>query len=152
MIMHRFGNISRLLLTYSALVLGAVSAAAQQPSSHQAQAPSQPSHAQQAAHQALDMTLEKPESVGFSQERLERLHALMQKAVDQKQIAGIAKHANVVLDVKCDLKIIPPILASIAVLWQDGVIKKYSQPVEVCTQTVKHDDVWGDHEEVAREG
>src|ERR1019366_9175716 len=100
MTMHRFGNFSRVLLRGCALALVTFTAVAQQPSSHQAQAPSQPSHAQQAAHQALDMTLEKPESVGFSSERLERLHALMQKAVDDKQIAGIvtilARHGKVV--------------------------------------------------------
>ena len=49
---------------------------------------------------ALDLTLSKPESVGFSSERLERLHALMQQAVDQKQIAGIvtilARHGKVI--------------------------------------------------------
>ena len=42
----------------------------------------------------------KPEAVGFSTERLERLHALMQEAVDQKQIAGIvtilARHGKVI--------------------------------------------------------
>ncbi len=42
----------------------------------------------------------KPETVGFSSERLERLHALMQQAVDQKQIAGVvtilARHGKVV--------------------------------------------------------
>jgi CubicO group peptidase (beta-lactamase class C family) len=95
MIMHRFGNISRTHLTCGALVLGAVFAAGQQPPSHQA--PLQAVHAQ---HQALDMTVVKPESVGFSQERLERLHALMQQAVDQKQIAGIvtilARHGKIV--------------------------------------------------------
>ena len=46
------------------------------------------------------MTVVKPESVGFSSERLERLHALMRQAVDQKQIAGIvtilARHGKVV--------------------------------------------------------
>ena len=98
--MHRFGNFSRVLLRGCALALVTFTAVAQQPSSHQAQAPSQPAHAQQAAHQALDMTLVKPESVGFSQERLERLHALMQQAVDQKQIAGIvtilARHGKIV--------------------------------------------------------
>jgi CubicO group peptidase (beta-lactamase class C family) len=58
--------------------------------------------AQQAAPQrhATDMTVVKPESVGFSSERLERLHALMQQAVDQKQIAGIvtilARHGKIV--------------------------------------------------------
>jgi CubicO group peptidase (beta-lactamase class C family) len=47
----------------------------------------------------LDLTLVKPESVGFSSERLERLHALMQESVDKKQIAGIvtilARHGKV---------------------------------------------------------
>jgi CubicO group peptidase (beta-lactamase class C family) len=46
------------------------------------------------------MTVVKPESVGFSSERLENLHAIMQQAVDKKQIAGIvtilARHGKVV--------------------------------------------------------
>ena len=48
----------------------------------------------------VDMTLAKPESVGFSSERLERLHALMQQVVDQKQLPGavtlLARHGKVV--------------------------------------------------------
>lgn len=48
----------------------------------------------------LDLSLNKPESVGFSSERLERLHALMQQVVDQKQIAGVvtilARHGKVI--------------------------------------------------------
>jgi CubicO group peptidase (beta-lactamase class C family) len=48
----------------------------------------------------LDMTLAKPEAVGFSSERLERLHALMQQVVDQKQLPGavtlLARHGKVV--------------------------------------------------------
>ena len=64
-----------------------------------------PVHAQSAApprvaQHVLDLTVHKPESVGFSSERLERLHALMQQSVDQKQIAGIvtilARHGKVV--------------------------------------------------------
>jgi CubicO group peptidase (beta-lactamase class C family) len=59
-----------------------------------------PSLAQQAAHPPVDMTVVKPETVGFSSKRLERLHALMQQTVDQKQIAGIvtilARHGKVV--------------------------------------------------------
>jgi CubicO group peptidase (beta-lactamase class C family) len=46
----------------------------------------------------LDLSLTKPESVGFSSERLERLHALMQQVVEQ--IAGIltilARHGKVI--------------------------------------------------------
>jgi CubicO group peptidase (beta-lactamase class C family) len=56
--------------------------------------------AKAAAHPAFDMTLVKPEIVGFSPEGLERLHQFMQQAVDQKQIAGIvtilARHGKVV--------------------------------------------------------
>ena len=59
-----------------------------------------PSPAQQPARHALDLTIVKPETEGFSSERLERLHALMQQAVDQKQIAGIvtilARHGRIV--------------------------------------------------------
>ena len=48
----------------------------------------------------LDLTVVKPETVGFSSERLERLHAMMQEAVDQKQLAGVvtilARHGKVI--------------------------------------------------------
>jgi CubicO group peptidase (beta-lactamase class C family) len=48
----------------------------------------------------LDMTPVKPESVGFSSERLERLHALMQDTVDRKELAGavtiLARHGKIV--------------------------------------------------------
>jgi CubicO group peptidase (beta-lactamase class C family) len=48
----------------------------------------------------LDMTPVKPESVGFSSERLERLHALIQGEIDQKQLAGavtiLARHGKIV--------------------------------------------------------
>jgi len=60
-----------------------------------------------AGHQAagngpanIDMTLAKPETVGFSSERLERLHELMQQVVDQKQLPGavtlLARHGKIV--------------------------------------------------------
>ena len=48
----------------------------------------------------IDLTVNKPETVGFSSERLERLHAVMQKQVDDKQLPGIvtilARHGKVV--------------------------------------------------------
>lgn len=60
-------------------------------------------HAQQATAKgpaAFDVSLVKPESVGFSSERLERLHALMQQQVDQKQLPGLvtilARHGKVI--------------------------------------------------------
>ena len=51
-------------------------------------------------HRTLDMTPVKPESVGFSSERLDRLHALIQDEIDHKQLAGaitiLARHGKVV--------------------------------------------------------
>src|ERR1017187_3692602 len=98
MSIQQFGNISRILLGSAALVLGAAPLLAQQPAAQNAQP--QPAHAQQPGRHALDMTLVKPESVGFSSERLERLHALMQQTVDEKHLAGVvtilARHGKVV--------------------------------------------------------
>ena len=48
----------------------------------------------------LDLTVVKPESVGFSSERLERLHTMLQEEVDQKHLAGVvtilARHGKVI--------------------------------------------------------
>jgi CubicO group peptidase (beta-lactamase class C family) len=56
--------------------------------------------AQQPPRPMLNLTPVKPESLGFSSQRLERLHALLQQEVDQKHIAGIvtilARHGKVV--------------------------------------------------------
>ena len=56
--------------------------------------------AQQANKKAPDSAENKPEGLGFSSERLERLHAAMQREVDQKQLAGVvtilARHGKVV--------------------------------------------------------
>lgn len=47
-----------------------------------------------------ELTTTNPESVGFSSERLERLHHLFQQEIDQKQLAGavtmLARHGKVV--------------------------------------------------------
>jgi CubicO group peptidase (beta-lactamase class C family) len=59
-----------------------------------------PASAQQPARHALDLTVNKPEAVGFSSERLERLHALIQDEVGKKQLSGavtiLARHGKVV--------------------------------------------------------
>jgi CubicO group peptidase (beta-lactamase class C family) len=59
-----------------------------------------PCRAQTASPRSPDMTVVKPESVGFSSERLERLHNLIQGEVDKKQLAGavtiLARHGKVV--------------------------------------------------------
>jgi len=55
--------------------------------------------AQQAASPAIDMTPVKPESVGFSPERLDPLHAAIQEEIDQKHLAGavtiLARHGKI---------------------------------------------------------
>jgi CubicO group peptidase (beta-lactamase class C family) len=94
----RFRSSSLMLVAFCMFVLCAISLSAQQLAAKQT--PALPAHAQPAARRAVDMTVVKPESVGFSSVRLERLHALMQQAVDQKQIAGIvtilARHGKIV--------------------------------------------------------
>jgi CubicO group peptidase (beta-lactamase class C family) len=55
---------------------------------------------QRAARRTLDMTTIQPEVAGFSSERLERLHTLIQDEVDHKQLAGaitiLARHGKIV--------------------------------------------------------
>jgi len=55
---------------------------------------------QQTTAPVLDMTPVSPESVGFSSQRLERLHAFIQNEIDQKKLAGavtiLARHGKVV--------------------------------------------------------
>jgi len=57
-------------------------------------------HAQQGSAKTSDLAENRPETLGFSSERLDRLHAVMQQKVDQKQLAGIvtllARHGKVV--------------------------------------------------------
>jgi CubicO group peptidase (beta-lactamase class C family) len=56
--------------------------------------------AQQANKKTPDFAENKPEALGFSSERLERLHAAKQREVDQKQLAGVvtilARHGKLV--------------------------------------------------------
>jgi len=56
--------------------------------------------AQQVSRAETNLSVTSPEAVGFSSQRLEHLHSLMQQAVDQKQIAGIvtilARHGKVI--------------------------------------------------------
>jgi len=96
-----------------ALALGAVAAAL-------------PCVAQTAAHHSIDMTVVKPETVGFSSERLERLHQLIQGEVDQKQLAGaitlLARHGKIVDYRTYGLKD----MASSAPMAKDVIFRDYS--------------------------
>lgn len=55
--------------------------------------------ARTATGKARDFAEAKPEAVGFSPERLERLHAVLQKKVDEKQLPGmvtlLARHGKI---------------------------------------------------------
>ena len=73
-----------LLIVAGTLSLGLPATNAQQPS----------------APAVVDMTPVSPESVGFSSERLERLHAFIQSVVDKKELSGavtiLARHGKIV--------------------------------------------------------
>lgn len=62
--------------------------------------PAQTAPRQTGRSSTLDMTVHAPESVGFSSQRLEPLHTLMQQAVDRKEVAGVvtllARHGKIV--------------------------------------------------------
>jgi CubicO group peptidase (beta-lactamase class C family) len=88
--------------------------------------PAQQAKAPQPTRPAVDMTIYKPESVGFSSERLERLHALMQKTIDDKHVAGVvtilARHGKVVDYRAYGVKDI----ASAAPMTKDTIFRDYS--------------------------
>ncbi len=80
----RSPKIPSILLAGVVIAIGIGTASAQQP----------------AARPAVDMTPVKPESVGFSSERLERLHSYIQQVVDKKELSGavtiLARHGKIV--------------------------------------------------------
>jgi len=82
--------------------------------------------AQQTGKKAAELAQSKPESLGFSSERLERLHAAMQQEVDQKRLAGIttilARHGKVVEERTYGMKDI----ASGAPMTRDTIFRIYS--------------------------
>jgi CubicO group peptidase (beta-lactamase class C family) len=82
--------------------------------------------AQPASKQASNAVGNKPEALGFSSERLGRLHAAMQQEVDQKQLAGIvtllARHGKVVEERTYGKKDI----ASGALMTRDAIFRIFS--------------------------
>ncbi|HXJ03792.1 MAG TPA: serine hydrolase domain-containing protein [Candidatus Acidoferrum sp.] len=81
---------------------------------------------QQAHRSAPDLIENKPDALGFSSERLERLHAAMQRQVDEKELAGIvtilARHGKVVEEKTYGKKDI----ASGAPMTKDTIFRIYS--------------------------
>jgi CubicO group peptidase (beta-lactamase class C family) len=82
--------------------------------------------AQQANKKAAKPAVNKPESLGFSSERLERLHTTMQREVDEKELAGIVtilmRHGKVVEERTYGKKDI----ASGAPMTKDTIFRIYS--------------------------
>jgi len=75
---------------------------------------------------AVDMTVVKPETMGFSSERLENLHALIQGEIDKKELAGavtiLARHGKIV-----DYRVYGQRdAASGAVMTKDTIFRDYS--------------------------
>lgn len=89
-------------------------------------AASHTSWAQEATKKAPELGESKPESQGFSSERLERLHAAMQREVDTKQLPGIvtilARHGQVVEEKTYGVKD----MASAAPMTKDAIFRIYS--------------------------
>ncbi len=59
-----------------------------------------PAGAQDGSRHTLDMAVVSPESVGFSAERIDRLHTYMKQVIDDKELSGmvtiLARHGKVV--------------------------------------------------------
>jgi CubicO group peptidase (beta-lactamase class C family) len=85
-----------------------------------------PLHAQHGRKHLAAPATNTPESLGFSSQRLERLHAAMQQLVDQKQLAGIvtllARHGKVVEEKTYGKKDI----AANAAMTSDAIFRIYS--------------------------
>lgn len=77
-------------------------------------------------HAPAETVLAKPETVGFSSERLENLHALIQDEIDKKQLAGaitiLARHGKII-----DYRTYGQRdVASNAVMTKDTIFRDYS--------------------------
>ncbi len=71
--------------------------------------------------------------------------------IGQKDIACMPGDAHVVLHVQGQLEIVAPVAPVHAVVRNDRVIKKYSQPLKILVYAVKHDDVRRDYQKVTRQ-
>ena len=93
--------------------------------------------AQSSSHRPLDLAAVKPESMGFSSERLERLHSLIQDEVDQKLLAGavtiLARHGKIVDYRTYGVRD----FASGAPMTKDTIESRYERPVDVIFNSAK---------------
>lgn len=71
--------------------------------------------------------------------------------IGEKDVSGFAQNPNIVLNMKRELKIIAPVPSGVAVVWENRIVEKDFEAVEVNSQPVEHNDIWSDDEEIARE-
>src|ERR1700690_813742 len=71
--------------------------------------------------------------------------------VGQEQVSRFTNDGHIILNVQGHLKIILPVLPFVAIIWKDGIIEENFQAVEIGTETVKHDDIGSDQQEVRSE-
>ncbi|MES3015974.1 MAG: hypothetical protein V4750_19885, partial [Pseudomonadota bacterium] len=71
--------------------------------------------------------------------------------VGEEEVADVAHHTHVVLQMQRELEVVAPVAAGVAVVGQHRVGEEDAQTVEIGTQAVEHDDVRRDEQEVARE-
>ena len=70
--------------------------------------------------------------------------------VGEEDIAGVAQDANVILDVQRDLEVISPVLSRVTVVRENRVCEEDPQSIKIRAESIKHDDIRRDHEEVPR--
>ena len=85
------------------------------------------------------------------QRRLRHFAEIDAVNVGEEDVARRPDDAHVVLNVQCDLEIIAPVVAGVAVVGQHRIIEEDAQPVEISAEPVEHDDVGRDQQEVARQ-
>ena len=61
--------------------------------------------------------------------------------IREEKISRFSHNANVVLNVKCDLKIVAPVVPLETVVWQDRIVEENFQAIEIGAEPVENDDV-----------
>src|SRR3989338_6462412 len=69
----------------------------------------------------------------------------------KKNVAGLSYCANFILNVKCHLKIVAPISALMTIVRENRILKKYFESIKIGADTIKHDNVWGNYQKIARQ-
>src|SRR6266853_2653549 len=69
--------------------------------------------------------------------------------VGEKDVPGGASHAHVILHVQRQLEVIAPVATAYAVVGKGRVLKKNLETLKVLVDTVQHDDVRRNYQEIA---